>query len=241
MTASVRRAAAPTSSVLELLRRRSSVRNFTGERLEPHVLDALLDTALRAPTSFNFQSYSLVTLVDEGRRKELAEILGKDFVRQCAAFVLVCCDLAALPEKGDNYGVPLGEWSADAALSATIDASMVGMCLSLAADSLGLGTVMIGAVRRSPDRVAEVFALPPGVTPLFGVCIGWAATTPAARPRLRSDLMVHRERYRQTGSERAALPSDAILRNPAGPVTEQDLHEWRAQVVKGLRTFRGPG
>ncbi|NKI42930.1 nitroreductase family protein [Streptomyces physcomitrii] len=226
------------SSVLDLLRERSSVRKFTSEPVDPELLDAVLEAALRAPTSFNFQPYSLIVVTEERRRKELADILRKEFVGECAAFVLVCGDLSALPRKGETYGVPLDDRLADASLSATIDASMVGMCLSLAASSVGLGSVMVGAVRNAPAAVAELCALPPSVTPLFGICLGRPAEVPPPRPRLRSDLVVHREHYRDAARERAALPSAATLRKPGGDLSAGDLAEWRGQVVKGLRLSR---
>ncbi|EXJ14836.1 Oxygen-insensitive NADPH nitroreductase [Imhoffiella purpurea] len=68
--------------------------------------------------------------------------------------------------------------------------------LSLAAESLGLGCVFIGAIRNDPDRVAELLELPDLVAPLFGLCLGWPADDPLVKPRLPRQVILHQDVYR---------------------------------------------
>jgi len=67
----------------------------------------------------------------------------------------------------------------------------------IAAESLGLSTVYIGALRNNPLEVGEIFGLPSGAMGVFGLCIGYAApdVTNEVKPRLSQPAILYRERY----------------------------------------------
>ena len=77
----------------------------------------------------------------------------------------------------------------------TIDAALVGMSAYLAAESLGLGGVMIGAIRNNAAETAKILGLPHHVYCVFGMCLGWPAEAPQQKPRMDYAEMVHYERY----------------------------------------------
>lgn len=64
-------------------------------------------------------------------------------------------------------------------------------------ESLGLGSVYIGAIRNAPKQVAEELALPPRVLPVFGLCAVCADPDAPAeiKPRLPQSVVLHRDRY----------------------------------------------
>ena len=80
---------------------------------------------------------------------------------------------------------------------ACIDAALAAQNAVVAAQSLGLRTVYIGAMRNDPVRVAELLGLPPRAFVVFGLCVGYA--DPKARnevkPRLPQSIVLHHERY----------------------------------------------
>ena len=57
---------------------------------------------------------------------------------------------------------------------APIDAALAAQNAVVAAQSLGLRTVYIGAMRNDPVRVAELLGLPPRAFVVFGLCVGYA-------------------------------------------------------------------
>jgi hypothetical protein len=67
----------------------------------------------------------------------------------------------------------------------------------VAAQSLGLRTVYIGAMRNDPVRVAELLGLPPRAFAVFGLCVG--IPDPKAKnevkPRLPQSIVLHQDRY----------------------------------------------
>ena len=82
-------------------------------------------------------------------------------------------------------------------LVAAIDAALAAQNAVIAAESLGLSIVYIGALRNNPTAVAKVVGLVPGTFAVFGMCVGYAAPNVAneVKPRLPQSVVLHRETY----------------------------------------------
>ncbi|MFJ8436701.1 nitroreductase family protein [Kitasatospora sp. NPDC094019] len=65
-----------TMSVAEAIRTRRTVRHYRPEPVPPQLLDALLDLAVEAPSSWNLQDRSIVVVSDEEGRAGLAWATG---------------------------------------------------------------------------------------------------------------------------------------------------------------------
>ncbi len=80
---------------------------------------------------------------------------------------------------------------------ASIDAALAAQNAVLAAESLGLGTVYICALRNRPSGVSAELKLPRYAFPLFGLCIGHCdpSRPSAVKPRLSQPAIQHREHY----------------------------------------------
>lgn len=78
-----------------------------------------------------------------------------------------------------------------------IDAALAAQNAALAAESLGLGTVYIGALRNHPVEVAAELGLPPHVVAVFGLVVGRPdpARPAAVKPRLPQEAVLHHETY----------------------------------------------
>jgi nitroreductase len=229
---------ATLSETIDLLHRRTSVRGFTADPVPEPLLDRLLCAALRAPTSFNLQAYAMVVISDPDRRRQLAALVNQPHVGVAPVTVVICTDLARLYELGHRSGEPVGPQHQDLLLTSIVDASLAGMCLALSAESVGLGTVMLGAVRNRPEAIAGLLGLPAGVTALFGICLGWPAGTPVPRPRMRADLLVHPQTYDSERASRATTVGEESLWRASAPVTAQDAETWQHEIVRGLRKAR---
>ena len=66
---------------------------------------------------------------------------------------------------------------------------------TVAAESLGLGTVPIGDVRKNAQEVIRELQLPKYVFPMLGLCIGYPANDPGLKPRLPKKAVYFEETY----------------------------------------------
>ncbi len=66
-------------------------------------------------------------------------------------------------------------------LLGTLDAALAAQNAVVALESLGLGSVYIGAIRNDIEGVAKELGLPPQVYPVFGLCVGYPFTNDQRR------------------------------------------------------------
>ncbi|MBT4139719.1 MAG: NADPH-dependent oxidoreductase, partial [Candidatus Latescibacteria bacterium] len=150
-----------------------------------------------ASTSSNLQTYSIIHVADEQRKQELAKLCAdQKQIHQCAAFLVFCADLhrdqmANVMHGGERFD---GDY-AEALLIATVDVALVMQNVTVAAESIGLGICMIGAMRNEPKAVGALLGLPPFVYAVAGLCIGYPAIDPACKPRLPLKAVLHTEHY----------------------------------------------
>lgn len=191
-----------TSETIEVLHNRVSIRKYAEEPVTEAQVKAILAAAFRAPTSSNIQAYSVIVVRDPETKKELAVLTGNQrHVAECPVYLQFCADLTRMEAAMKRHGHDLENNNLEYGLVSSIDAALVGMSAYLAADSLGIKGLMIGAVRNHPNEVGKLLGMPRRVYPVFGMCLGWPAEAPKQKPRMDYDTLVHYERYRTEGLE----------------------------------------
>ena len=103
--------------------------------------------------------------------------------------------------------------------------------------SLGLGYVLIGAMRNQPEEVAAELGLPPHVMALFGMCVGYPdpAVATGVKPRLPQSAVLHREQYSAAAQSAAFTEYDRRIRafQREQRMTEID---WTQQATNRVKT-----
>ena len=203
--------------VLTLLERRASCRDFQHEPVDDNLIARIVEAARHAPTSSNLQAYSLVVIRDAETRRSLAELAGAQaHVASAPVFIAFCADVWRLERACSLTGLSFAADTLEMGLVAVLDAGLVGMCASLAAEALGLGTVMIGGLRNHPVEVAHLLRLPLRVFGVFGLCLGWPASARYSKPRLPTDAVVHNEAYHRDQLDGSLIAHDSAHRSRAG-------------------------
>jgi nitroreductase len=176
-----------------------SVRAFASKPLGSGTLELLVAAAQSAASSSNLQTWSVVAVEDAARKQRLSVLAGEQaHIREAPLFLAWLVDLSRLrriaerdqrPSEGLDY--------LDSFLVGAVDAALAAQNAVVAAESLGLGTVYIGALRNRPEEVARELGLPPSVFALFGLCVGHPdeARPAAIKPRLPQRSVLFRERY----------------------------------------------
>lgn len=230
-----------SKAVLDTLSKHVTVRFFEDKTISDELLVTILEAARRSPTSSNMQSYSMIVVKDPKVKKQLAVLAGgQKHVETCPVFLAFCADIYKLELACKLHGVQLAR-SLETTLVSTVDASLVGMSVQMAAESLGLGAVMIGAMRNHPQEAAALLGLPEGVYIVYGMCLGWPLTIPPQKPRLPQDLVIHYESYQtEAMSEKLQLHDAELAEHYRRLGTNQDDAAWSGPIAKRLHKTSRP-
>lgn len=148
--------------MIELLRKRRSIRKFTAEKISEESVRTLIEAALRSPSSRGINPWEFIVVDDQELIKELSKVKqsGSAFLKDAPLAIVVCADST----KSDV-------WVEDCSIAAII--------IQLTASSLGLGSCWIQIRKRQHDpektaeaRVRELLGLPQHVTVSSILAIG---------------------------------------------------------------------
>jgi len=213
--ANARPPAGPWNETIASMLTHRSVRGYLSTTLPEGTLESLIAAAQSAATSSNIQAWSVVHVADPASRKILAEIAGNQkHIEQCPLYLVWIADLARNRRICAAEGVePLASPWTETFMVSVIDAALAAQNAVAAAESLGLSTVYIGAMRNDPERVAQLLGLPPEAFPVFGLCVGYAEPKAAGevKPRLPQRVVVHRELYSTSGENEQRAIYDATM------------------------------
>ena len=191
-----------------------SVRGYRPDPVPAGTLETMVAAAQSAATSSNMQWTSVIAVRDPAKRKVLAEIAGNQkHIEQCPLYLCWVADMTrnasiSAEQKVDFETVP---WL-ETFMVACIDVALAAQNAVVAAESIGLSTLYIGAMRNDPERVAKLLGLPKQSFVVFGLCVGYATAEAAGevKPRLPQSVVVHHDAYdgNPKASERKAYDGE---------------------------------
>lgn len=227
------------NNTLDQLLDHRSVRAFTDQALPEGTIETLVAAAQSASTSSNLQVWSVVAVQEGERKGQLSALAGNQaYIRQAPLFFVWLADLSRVSRIAGQADVELEALPyLESLLLGTIDAALAAQNAVVALESLGLGSVYIGAIRNDIEGVAKALELPPHVYPVFGLCVGYPSTERSAKvkPRLPQRAVLHHETYSTAGEEAVLAEYDERL----GAFYEREgmkASGWSEQVVSRLRS-----
>lgn len=232
-------ASGPWNEVLATILSHRSVRAYLPDPLPPGTLECLVAAAQSASTSSNLQTWSVVAVEDPARKARLAELAsGQRHIVQCPLYLVWCVDLARLRRAAEERQIGLeGLDYLEPFIVGIVDAALASQNAAIAIESLGLGYVLIGAMRNHPEEVAAELGLPPHVMALFGMCVGYPdpAVPTGIKPRLPQPAVLHREQYSPAAQSAAFIEYNERIRafQREQRMTEID---WTQQATTRVRT-----
>ncbi len=228
-------AAGPWNETIAVMLDHRSVRGYKPDPVPAGALESMIAAAQSAATSSNMQWWSAVAVTDPAKKKVLAEIAGgQKHIEQCPLFIAWVADMSrnqriSNATKTEFETMP---WL-ETFMVASIDAALAAQNAVVAAQSIGLRTVYIGAMRNDPIKVAELLGLPPQAVVVFGLCVGYATEKGEGevKPRLPQSVVLHEERYDATQgrgpARRLRRRDDQVLGPPRA--AGRDLDPARAE------------
>lgn len=171
--------------MIEILRKRRSIRKFVQEKLPEETVELLVEAALRAPSSRGINPWEFILVDDPVLLENLSKAKqhGAEFLRGAPLAVVVCADSG----KSDV-------WVEDCSIAAVV--------IQLTAHSLGLGSCWAQIRKRRHDReqtaqeyLQKLLGLPEGVMVECIIGVG----RPAERKRPIPAGKLRRDKTRHNG------------------------------------------
>jgi nitroreductase len=194
-----------------------SVRSYKTDPLPEGTVETLVAAAQSAASSSNLQYWSVIAVTDRAVKSKLAVLAGNQrHIDEAPLLLLFVADFARTHNVGERAKAPTeGLDYLDSLLVGAVDAGLAAQNAVIAAESLGLGTVYIGALRNRALEVGEAVGLPPRTTVVFGLVVGWPdPERPAAvKPRLPQSVVLHHDHYDATDPVAAIEGYDQVSRD----------------------------
>ncbi len=202
----------PTSPTIDQINRHATVRSYRSDPVAPALIEAIVAAGQRAATSSNLQMTSVVAVADAEKRQALAELCGgQAHIAQAPYFLAWCADRARLDRACSLRGQTQDTEFIESFLVAAVDVGIAMQNATLAAESLGLGSCYIGAIRNRPQEVIDLLELPELVVPIAGMTVGWPDAEATIRPRLALEAVLHWERYDNSNLDGLLAEYDAAM------------------------------
>ena len=198
--------------LLKIILERRSIRRFRSQEIPDDVFQAILEAGRLAPSTVNLQTWSFITFTTDQWR----ESFGTQIPFHGARAIIIVGDthrarlvLDAFPHS------PLVEYTV-----AVMNASLAAMNMNIAAEALGISSVMLSETGRSglldTGFLKEKLCLPEHTVPLMTIIFGYANQAyPPLPPKLPLDAVCFPQKYRGAGLE--------------------VMQEWLAQTQDGYR------
>ena len=187
-----------TNNVIDNMLAHRSIRSYTDRAVSDEDLNSIIRAVQTAPNWVNLQLVSMIAVKDADRRQRFAELCGHQaYIAEAPVFLVFCADYYKVALACHAKGQQLDEMMQDID-TLLVGAHEVGIALEaavVAAESLGLGTVPIGDVRKNAQEVICELQLPKYVFPVLGLCIGYPANNPGLKPRFPKQAVFFEETY----------------------------------------------
>ncbi len=207
--------AVPLNATLQTLLSHRSVRAFLPDLVSEETLNVLVGAAQSAATSSNLQAWSVVAVREPARKARLAGLAANQaHIKEAPLLLVFLADLSRLERTAQRQQQAVGGLQyLESFLLAAIDAALAAQNVVAAAESLGLGTVYIGAIRNQPEAVAAELNLPAQAFPVFGLVVGTPdpARPASVKPRLPQSVVLHHEQYASAAEAAEIASYDDIL------------------------------
>ncbi|MFO7678883.1 MAG: nitroreductase family protein [Chloroflexota bacterium] len=189
-------------NLFDVINSHRSIRQYKADPVPEAVLTEILEAGIRASSSGNMQTYSIIVTRDLALRRQLYEPhMAQNMVLDAPVLLTFCADfhrmrhwlrLSQAPDNFDNFM---------SFMIAAVDATLVSENVALAAEAKGLGICYMGSTLANCDQIGRLLKLPPNVVPVVGFSVGYPDEDPAPRDRLPLSGLVHQETYQDHSDE----------------------------------------
>ena len=195
--------------MIDILLQHRTIRKYSDQPVDDHLLKLILEAGCRASTTGNMQVYSIVVTRDNAMKEKLAPLhFNQPMVKTAPVVLTFCADFNRFNQWCEARQANPGYYDFLSFTTAAIDALLVAQNVAVAAESQGLGICYLGTTTYMAHQLIELLQLPKGVVPVTTITMGWPDGMPDQIDRLPLEAVVHYETYTDFTPERL----DAIYR-----------------------------
>jgi len=179
--------------VMEAIKERRSIRKYGADPVDDESLNTILEAARWAPSWANTQCVRWVVVKDESIKGSLADTLSSTnpagkAIRAVPVVLAACAEAGRSGCKGGEPVTDKGDWF-------MFDTALAVQNLTLAAHSLGLGTVQVGLF--DAIKAGEILHVPDGVRVVELIPLGHPDEQPKGPGRKELSEVVFKDIYGQ--------------------------------------------
>ena len=184
--------------LLHAVLERRSVREFRDEPVPDDAWAAVLEAGRLAPSTVNLQTWSFAVFT----ARQWEEFFGQPVPFGAPRAVIVLADTHRARRVVEGFPrAPLCEHTVG-----VMNASLAAMNMTVAAEALGLASVMLSETGRTgfydAGFLAEKLALPPGVVPVMSIAFGYPkGGVPPMPPKLPLEAIAFTGPYREADQD----------------------------------------
>lgn len=183
---------------MDSLKQRRTIRKYQSKDIPADLLNELFESAFRASTVGNMQTYSVIVTRDAERKAKLAPAHYNQPMVQTAPVVLTfCIDLHRFSLWCEQRKAKPGYGNFEWFVTGAIDALLAAQTFCVAAEAKGLGICYLGTTTYNPQQIIDTLELPQLVFPITTITVGWPAEEPPYTDRLPLEAIVHEEVYHE--------------------------------------------
>lgn len=173
-----------------------TIRKFKDTPINPDTLNTLLKVANRTASSVAMQSYSIIRVTDEDKKREIAEVCNQDYVKDTPEFLVFIVDAYRNAKISEEMGEDLdARRDMDKFFQGFTDGCIAAQNMYVAIESLGMGAVYFGSILNDTKRIIEILELPELTFPIVGLGFGYPDQEPTLKPRMDLSLKVFENKY----------------------------------------------
>ncbi|AST91933.1 MULTISPECIES: nitroreductase family protein [Sutcliffiella] len=179
-----------------------SIRQYEDKEVSQELLNQILDSGIRASSSGNMQTYSIIVTTDKELKEKLYSAhMEQSMVVDAPVLITFCADFNRMRKWLKLNDAPVQFDNFMSFMIGAIDATLASQNVALAAENAGLGICYMGSTLANCDQIGKLLNLPANVVPVVGFSLGYPAENPAPRDRLPRHGLVHYDQYHDYSDE----------------------------------------
>jgi nitroreductase len=179
------------SEITEVIKERRSIRKYEEKDVPEEILNSLLEAAGWSPSWANTQCWELIVVKDKTLKESLKETIfpknpATNAITGAPVLLALCGKLKSSGFYKDIVTTKFGDWF-------MFDLGLFTQTLCLAAQNLGLGTVIVGLFDH--DKAKSILKVPEGYELVVLIPLGYPAKISSAPKRREIREFVHHNTF----------------------------------------------